>query len=61
MIAQATAAPAAQKESPASARTLNRASNAQRALFRRQDSTLTAPSQARSHPGTPTEGRQDNR
>jgi hypothetical protein len=60
MIMQAIAAPAAQKESPASVSALNRA-NAQRALFCRENPTFSAPSQARSHPGTPTEGRQDNR
>jgi hypothetical protein len=61
MIAHFSAAPAEPKESPASAPTLNRASNAQRALFHRQHSTFSAPSQARSHPGTPTEGRQQYR
>jgi hypothetical protein len=60
MIAHVTAAPAAQKESPASVSALNRA-NAQRALFCRENPTFSAPSQARSHLGTPTEGRQHYR
>jgi hypothetical protein len=58
MIAQATAAPAAQKESPASVSALNRA-NAQRALFRHQQSTFSAPSQARSGLASRTRDRLD--